>query len=306
MLDFSSEEKKELRKEKMKEFNIKFNNFRVCAGIVTFNSDIKRLRQNIVAIYKQVEVIIIVDNGSKNIYEIQQLIRGKDNIFLVKNIFNEGIAKALNQIFMFAESRDFNWIITLDQDSVCENNMIETFAKYISYPNVGVICPRIDYFNHKQKKDIKSNEIDYVQACMTSASLTSLLAWKKVGGFDEWMFIDYVDNDFGMRLKLHGYKIIRVNQTILHHILGRSEIKKIGIFKALVFNHTPFRNYYYVRNSIYFIKKYRKHINVLKYIAILVIWELKKLVLEKNRIQTAKSLIAGLKDGITAKYELAK
>jgi len=290
----------------MKEFNIKDNNFRVCAGIVTFNSDIKRLRQNIGAIYKQVEAIIIVDNGSKNIYEIQQLIRGKDKIFLVKNILNEGIAKALNQVFIFAESRDFNWVITLDQDSVCENNMIEAFVKYIFYPNIGVICPRIDYFNHIQKKDIKGNEIDYVQACMTSGSLTSLLAWKKVSGFDEWMFIDYVDNDFGMRLKLHGYKIIRVNETILHHMLGRSEIKKIGIFKTLVFNHTPFRNYYYVRNSIYFIKKYRKHINVLKYIAILTIWELKKLVLEKNRIQTAKSLIAGLKDGITAKCELAK
>lgn len=289
----------------MKKSNIQ-NDILVCAGIVTFNPDIKRLRQNIGAIYKQVESVIVVDNGSKNISELEQFIKGKGNIILLKNKSNAGIAKALNQIFTLAEIHDFNWVLTLDQDSVCQNNMIETFLKYIYLPNIGMICPRIDYYNHKRKKNIKYNKVDYVNACMTSASLTSLFAWKNVSGFDEWMFIDYVDNDFGQRLKLHGYKIIRVNDTVLHHMLGKSEVKKIGIIKIVVYNHSPFRNYYYVRNSIYFIKKYRKHINVLKYMTILVMWETKKLILEKNRKQTAKSLLKGLKDGIASKYEIAK
>ena len=49
-----------------------------CAGIVTYNPDITRLVENINAIYNQVDNVIIVDNNSKNIAEIEQTIKAKE------------------------------------------------------------------------------------------------------------------------------------------------------------------------------------------------------------------------------------
>lgn len=41
------------------------------AGIVTFNPDIELLRKNIEAICAQVDLVIIVDNGSRNLEDIR-------------------------------------------------------------------------------------------------------------------------------------------------------------------------------------------------------------------------------------------
>ena len=43
------------------------------AGIVTFNPDIELLRKNIEAICAQVDLVIIVDNGSRNLEDIRHL-----------------------------------------------------------------------------------------------------------------------------------------------------------------------------------------------------------------------------------------
>ena len=45
---------------------------KVCAGIVLFQPDIERLKENINAIINYVEHIYMVDNGSENIEEIRE------------------------------------------------------------------------------------------------------------------------------------------------------------------------------------------------------------------------------------------
>ena len=275
-----------------------FNYPIICAGIVTYNPDIGQLVKNINAIINQVDEVIVVDNNSENINQITE-VEKNIKIRLIKNISNYGIAKALNQIFEIAKSKNYRWVLTLDQDSICDKNMISTFRKYQSYPKIGIICPRIKYFDSDVKSSSENeNEYEYVKACMTSASLTSLEAWETIGGFDEWMFIDYVDNDFCMRIGLYGYKILKANSTTLNHRLGDSVKKRLLIFNINLYNHSPFRNYYYVRNVIYFIKKHHKNLCVTKYLVILVCWEAKKIIFEKNKLRTIKSLFKGFKDGI--------
>jgi GT2 family glycosyltransferase len=62
---------------------------------------------------------------------------------------------------------------------------------------------------------------EYVDFCITSASCTNLNAWKNVGGFDEWLFIDLVDNDFCKRIIVSGYKILRINSLVLDQEFGK-------------------------------------------------------------------------------------
>ena len=78
------------------------------AGIVLYNPDLGRLKENIESICKQVDKVILIDNGSDNIREIEDLIKEYLNCILLKNGENMGIAYALNQILKYAYENDVN------------------------------------------------------------------------------------------------------------------------------------------------------------------------------------------------------
>ena len=101
---------------------------RIMAGIVLFNPNKERLTQNIDAIYPQVDKIVLIDNCSTNGIHIET--RKKIDITLIRNNTNKGIAFALNQIMEYAFGHNFDWVITLDQDSVVSNNLINNWFIY--------------------------------------------------------------------------------------------------------------------------------------------------------------------------------
>ena len=110
-----------------------------CAGIVTYNPDITRLVENINAIYNQVDNVIIVDNNSKNIAEIEQIVLNYLHICLIKSKCNEGIATALNKMMKKAKELHYTWCLTLDQDSIVPENIIEDFSKYVNIDGISTI-----------------------------------------------------------------------------------------------------------------------------------------------------------------------
>lgn len=271
---------------------------RVCAIVVLYNPDIDRLYKNVMALINQVEELVLVDNFSDNIQIVKDKLSNVKKISYILNEKNEGIAKALNQGMQFAHTHGYKWALTMDQDSIISDNMISSYSEYAEWDKVAIICPLVEYKNYYRRKDHTGNKYDYVEACMTSGSLTNVQAWKNVGGFDEWMFIDYVDNDFCTNLRLNGYKILRANNATLYHELGNAKKLNIGPCQIVVFNYSKIRNYYYVRNTIYYIKKYSFQINIIKFILILLYVESKKVIFEDNRKETISSFIKGFIAGI--------
>ena len=82
---------------------------KILIGVVLFNPEIKRLKDNLEAVWSQSKKIILVDNSSSNITEIKELLKDFQGIVLVENLKNKGIAFALNQILENAKSNEFNW-----------------------------------------------------------------------------------------------------------------------------------------------------------------------------------------------------
>ena len=103
------------------------------AGIVTFNPDIELLRKNIEAICAQVDLVIIVDNGSRNLEDIRPL-ADAHHCKLIPNAQNEGIATALNQIALAGKGDGYSWMLTLDQDSECPPDFCSTLSQFFSIP----------------------------------------------------------------------------------------------------------------------------------------------------------------------------
>lgn len=270
----------------------------IVAGITLFNPDIEILGKNIAAIVNQVDGLVCVDNGSKNFDEIQQKVLSKfPTVVVEKNSENLGIAKALNQMFLFAKSVKADWVLTLDQDSICPDNIIEEFKKHLDTPDLGSLCPNIMDRNYESKDFVKvEEETTYVNGCITSASLTPVKAWEEVGGFLEELFIDFVDHDFCAKLVEHGYKILRVNKVVLNHEMGNGKTVSFLGSKITVLNHSVFRKYYMARNWIYYMKAHKDVIPVAKERIKFVFFFVKTFLYEENRFEKMKVMFRGVRD----------
>jgi len=270
----------------------------ISAGIVLFNPDIKRLKENIDAVIIQCTHLYLVDNGSGNIDEVKGLLNqyNQSKISILWNRENQGIAKALNQLTSAAQKEGFDWILTLDQDSVVPSNIVGEFEKYINNSSVGILCPII--CDRNKDEEIKINEdCTEIDECITSGSLLNIKAWSEIGGFDERMFIDGVDFDICYRLRQRGYKIYCIHSVVLLHELGHIEYHRFLFWKVLVKNHSAFRKYYIARNIIYVAKKRKSVLLAIK--GILQEVKLLGIVLlyETDKKSNTISIIKGIRDG---------
>ncbi len=281
---------------------------KILAAIVTYNPDLERLQKNINAIEPQVEHLIIVDNGSKNINLISR-IKGecKIKIDLIENKENIGIASALNQALDYAYKNNFDWILTLDQDSICDINMIsEMKSQYEKEDNkkIALIAPNILDENITLKpKDIKEG-IEYTGPVITSGSLTKTNIAKNIGGFVDKLFIDQVDFDFCLRLKDSGADILKVNRAIIYHQLGEISEHKLFGKTITTTNHSPIRRYYYYRNLVYMYEHHKE--NHKEWINLEIKHAIKNIpriiLFEKNKTDQIKSITKGILDAKKGKY----
>lgn len=274
----------------------------ISAGIVLFNPDINRLKENISAVIVQCAHVYLVDNGSNNIDEVKKLLNQYNNskVSVLCNMENQGISKALNQLASEAQKGGFDWILTLDQDSVAPSNIIEEFEKYTNNLNTGMLCPVICDRNKGVVVEAKDNykEID---ECITSGSLLNIKAWRKIGGFDESMFIDGVDFDICYRLRKNGYKILCIQSVVLLHELGRIVYHRFIFWKVLVKNHSAFRKFYIARNTVYLARK--EHTNIIKAILQNVKLFLIVVCYEDDKWKKSKKILQGTIDGFKCEID---
>lgn len=271
---------------------------RVMAGIVTYNPNIRRLQQNIASIKLQVNSVIIIDNASDNQNEIIKLCE-EFGIAYEININNEGIARALNYVFSLARDK-FDWVITLDQDSICPFDYIKKARRYFKRMDVGIITTlyRDANINKVLGKGTKGKKYELVKRAITSAAIVRVAAYDKTTGYDNNFFIDYVDFDFSVKIRSAGYLILRMNDTILNHELGASEIKKIAWFHVRYTIHNAMREYYIAKNIIVFIRKYYKKECIIRDALSLCKHFVFVILFDSSRSEKLKALCDGVKSGL--------
>ena len=145
--------------------------------IVTFQPDLQRVIGNVRELHKQGFFVIIVDNFSNNIKSIREK-SGCD--LLIEFPENKGIAAALNAGMKAAVENGAEWTLTLDQDTMIAENLLEEYKKFISLPNAGALCPSIE----KRGEGIIGNQnkkAEIVKKCPTSGFFINTKAWNEVG-----------------------------------------------------------------------------------------------------------------------------
>lgn len=267
----------------------------IVGGIVLYYPNVRRLEENICSIKPQVDKLILFNNGSELSQEVRAICK---ECILIDKKTNIGIAAGLNEICKYADKElNADWVLTLDQDSICPENLVSEYSKFMDLPDAGILCPQIHDMNFgKMGYDSGSNsQYDCIEACITSASLMRISAWKEVGGFWDGLFIDMVDFDICWSLVEHGYKIYRINSVALRHEIGHGREVSFRGQKAVAYNHTPVRDYYIIRNNILVGKKHGRLSQCIR-------WGIKRFMIimrfEDNRWIKAKYMVRGMIHGI--------
>ena len=226
----------------------------VVAVVVLYNPN-RLVIKNILTYHSFLENIVVVDNSETANEEILNDLKKMLKIHLIVNQENKGIATALNQGIQKAILLGGEWILTMDQDSYFEADMLKNYFKLFDDLNDKV---KIAALGPNYEKENSLEQIIKVENLITSGTLLNADVFKKIKGYDEKLFIDEVDNDYCYRAQLEGYDLYQCNNIFMNHALGnKKQITSIFGSKKTRILHSPIRLYYIVRNSLYMSEKYK-------------------------------------------------
>jgi len=215
---------------------------------------------NINLILPMVKKMVLVCNSPRQGFPagLQNLDSAK--VFYLEENENVGIARALNDGIEKLVAEGLEWVLTMDQDSQPEADMIPRLydaVQELQNDQVAIYTPWHQFQLNRPPDNTKYQE---TLRSMTSGNLLRISAWRKVGCFMNELFIDAVDHEFYLRLAKHGWKCLQVNQAILRHQLGNMREHRFILFRSPrpVSHHNPMRRYYISRNRLWTAFKYRK------------------------------------------------
>lgn len=285
---------------------------KIWAGIVTYNPNLHRFKENIESINNQVSNIVVFDNGSNNFDDINRMVQYYKKIVLIHSSKNKGLGYALNQICMKAFDEKVDWILLLDQDSVSDSMCIEIFSEYFSLKQAAILCPVMFDSRRRVCTPVKLEGYTEVDECIQSGAVYNVSILKEMNFFDEWYFIDYIDYDYCISVRRKGYKIYQISKLLLdqeastiepvfcHDILLKiAKITKVEFFAKLSYRPVidARRSYYTARNRVYYIYKNRDMLNVAKEKWKELFANIRNIIRIRDHIGTFKAIYSGVSDG---------
>jgi len=283
----------------------------VCAVVVTYHPD-PGFPDRLARVRSQVGGVVVVDNGSSPpAREMLRCAAGPD-VELILNDTNLGVAGALNQGVGRARDRFFRWALTLDQDSVVEPFLVQALLEaYNDFPmkeKVAVVGS--NYFDEKRGKTLVP-EFPAQPLCLeqttviTSGSLISVDAYGKVGPFRDDFFIDHVDDEYCLRARSRGYKVILCRRPVIRHSIGSAKTARIFGREVWTSNHSAARRYYMMRNFTVLARAYWTTeqawvaLRLLRHAAFMILMVL----FEEEKTAKIRNIARGIMDGLRVKYE---
>lgn len=284
-----------------------FRDERTSAIVVTFHPRPEYL-DSLAKICAQVDLLIVVDNGSQESELLQLRIASEELGFMfIENGENLGIAAALNLGVREAQKEGCRWVGLFDQDSTVTEGfiacMIDEFEVYRKQRKIMQIVPKYIDPETGIERPVSRSEDGGIFLTCTSGSLFAMEAFEECGFFQENLFIYCVDDDYSLRLRKRGFFIGENRKAILLHRSGHPTFRKLFGKTIATKNYRPEVRYYYARNKVWML---RFHAKTFPRIIIPTLREfatipLKIALMEDERWQKIKLFIRGLADGMAGR-----
>lgn len=242
---------------------------KICGIVIFYNptsQHIESLKTNLDVL----DGMIVVVNGEwdDRFHELSD----RKNIEFIIEGSNLGIAKATNDGILKAKLYNaYTHVCLLDQDTnlpknyrdilllwddLNPKNKVGIIAPTYKNPRTNIAAKALIFNKYTFNRFQPSNHIERVSCPIASGSLLSLEIFDQVGLLREDLFIDYVDNEFSLRLLSKGYVNYMTSSICMLHELGEQKIFRFLGLEIRPTNHSPIRKYYISRNRMEVIKCY--------------------------------------------------
>lgn len=255
--------------------------------------------------------LLLVDNGSTD-GTPAVVVQRFPEVEIITNARNLGFAAGCNVGLRHALANGADYVFLLNNDTEVDPSTL-THLMALTESDVGMVAPKIYYHSEPtriwsiggrrhpitiEKTADASGKIDagqwdkilerdYFAAC---AVLLSRCLLTTIGLFDERFFMYYEDSDFSLRARAAGFRLLLCPQARVWH--------KVSVSSGG--SDSPNERYWMARSSILF---FHKHVQGLRWLVVLpyrtgsAIKTVLRL-LWKNRIQSARAYVRGLRDGL--------
>ncbi|WP_300599548.1 glycosyltransferase [Niabella sp.] len=211
---------------------------------------------NIATYLNEMDRLYIFDNSEPS-YSFPQEISQDPKIILIADGVNRGIATRLNAAVTRAADEDFDWLLTMDQDSRFDKEQLQQYISNIKHfeklETVAMFGVETERAPQPPSTVFKPSRL-----LITSGSMVNLHLAGQIGGFDEQLFIDGVDHAYCFQAAKRGFETLCFTGIYLNHNLGtKHTVRSLkNLQKTSRTLHAPFRLYYMYRNFLYLSKIY--------------------------------------------------
>lgn len=194
--------------------------------------------------------IIVVENSQDE--DLKSYLEKKySNVKVIVPKKNTGNGGGANLGLLNAKTK---FVFYLDIDIELSTQTIKTLYEYANkLDNFSILAPKIDGVTYKEEFYLKKNILDNVDSMnfITGCALFfNMEVMKKIGFFDENIFLYYEENDLYLRSLNKNYNIFLINEAKIKHLGNQSTdlIKK----EEIEIN----RNWHLMWSTFYFHKKH--------------------------------------------------
>ncbi len=261
--------------------------------------------------------IIVVDNASTDSTR-EVLSKKYPHVTVLTLPANLGVGGGFSAGLAYAAiEKQYDWVWLLDDDSVPKPDAVETLLRGLesvkgSGDDIGILAPLPVHPGSglpypgllwrrgfvKPSRTLLRQPVCFVDVVISSGTLVRREAVDKVGLPRQDFFMDFVDFEYCLRMRRHGYRIALVCESILDHSIGDPRTATFLGFSRTWADHAPWREYYFVRNQTFTIWHYYPDWKSKLYILRKLLRHAAGIVLFGRRKRAClKMMILGFQDG---------
>ena len=237
---------------------------------------------------------------------------------------NQGLSKAFNKGIDLAASQGHRNIFVFDQDTRIPPSYFENMLQFKNvmdgrYTNCALCVPNFLDRNsgtlakypiisrysvrHRTCDNLEIESPEDALIAITSGTLIDYDMYRQIGPFRDDYFIDFIDNEYCLRVYRQGFRIAVNCDVIIDHAIGQRENRRFLSLSIKPNHHHPVRRYYIARNGV---RTALEYFNLYPSYAVLIlarfVHEILSILLYESKVaKKLRFFSIGVRDGITGR-----